>query len=458
MPIKKTAPKKENNKILPKKEITDKNSPLKKEKKFRQTFQSVKGVYEILPAEAPFWNKLEDVVKKTAQFYNFEKIETGIIEQADLFSKSSGEGSDLVNKEMFYLKSGNGKLVLRPEGTASVARAYLEYGFSSKPQPVRLFYFGPMFRHENPQAGRYRQFYQAGFEIIGGENDPVFDVEAIQAAFKILKDFGLKDASIKLNSIGCRVCRPSITKRLVNYFKNKNKEICGDCERRLRDNPLRILDCKKESCKKVAAEAPILLDGLCSFCKSHFKNVLEYLEELDISYEIDNSLVRGLDYYSRTVFEFFVPAEGETKGLAIGGGGRYDYLLEAIGGRATPGVGFSLGAERLIKALKEKKGELPEKSKPPIFFIHVGDVAKKKALSLIEELRSAGLKVVESLSKDSFGKQLKLADRAGAEVAIIFGQKEVFEESIIVKDLKTGVQETVLVRKMTEYLKKKMGK
>jgi len=424
-----------------------------KEKKKRETFQSVKGIREILPEEEFWWDKFEKAVKKTAQFYNFRRIETGIVEQAGLFEKSLGD--EVVNKEMFFLKSGGGKWVLRPEGTAPTARAYLQYGFSKLTQPVKLYYFGPMFRYENPQAGRYRQFYQAGFEIIGGENDAIFDAQTILGAWRFFEYVGLKDVEMKLNSIGCRSCRINITKRLVNYFKSKKKKLCKDCDRRLVENPLRILDCKKEECKEVAEGAPIFLDGLCSQCRIHFKNVLEYLEELKISYEIDNTLVRGLDYYNRTVFDFFYKG-GEGKKLAIGGGGRYDYLMEMIGGRPTPACGFSLGVERVIEALKDKKGDMGEKKRSSVFFIHVGEVAKKRGLCLIEELRSAGIQVVESLSKSSLSKQLKLADKAKVELALIFGQKEVYEESVIIKNLKNGIQEVVPISKMVNQVKKKI--
>jgi len=348
--------------------------------------------------------------------------------------------------------------VLRPEVTASAVRAYLQYGMSKLPQPVRLFYYGPVFRHERAQAGRYRQFRQAGFEILGGENDPVFDAQLILTAFRVLRDIGLKDAFIEINSIGCRVCQPNIKKKLINYYKSRGQRICDDCKNRLDKNPLSILDCKNSKCQEVKEGAPVLLDSVCNNCRSHFKNLLEYLDELKVPYELNNSLVRGLDYYSRTVFELYVPPteENEVK-LAIGGGGRYDYLTETLGGRPTAGLGFALGLERLVAIMKKRKGDLvPRYKRNSVYFIHVGEVAKKKSLVIIEKLREEGVPVIESLSKDSLSRQLGLADKQGVNLVLIFGQKEVYEDSVIIKNLKMGIQETVLLKNMVEEVKKRL--
>ncbi len=436
----------------------------KEQKKNKKpAFVAVKGIYEIMPAEFPWWDRFLEVAEGVSKFYNFERIETGIVENADLFLRSAGgEGTD-VHKEMFFIKSNKDKWVLRPEATASVARAYIEYGFSRLQQPVKLFYFGPMFRHENPQAGRYREFRQFGVEIIGGENDPVFDAQAISLASRILKEIGFKDVVVEVNSIGCRVCQPAIKKKIQKYYRTNIKKVCRDCQTRIDVNPFRVFDCKREECQEVKKAAPVFLDLVCSNCQKHLKDVLEYLEELSISYELNNNLVRGLDYYDRTVFEIFVEAgsKGEKKEenaskLAVGGGGRYDYLIEMIGGRPTAGVGFSFGVERIIEIMKKKEIKIPaQKNKyKSVFFVHVGEVAKKRSLKLVEELRKNGVGVIEGLSKDSFAKQLKMADKGGAEVAVILGQREVFEESVIIKNLKTGIQETVPVEKMAEEVKR----
>ncbi|PIR05231.1 MAG: histidine--tRNA ligase [Candidatus Liptonbacteria bacterium CG11_big_fil_rev_8_21_14_0_20_35_14] len=427
-----------------------------KTRKKRPTFQSVKGMYEILPEEALWWDKVYLVVKEVAKFYTFKHIETGIIENGELFERAVGEENEVVQKEMFYIKSRTHNWVLRPENTASIVRAYLEYGFSSLPQPVKLFYFGPMFRHENPQAGRYRQFWQSGFEILGGENDPIFDAQIMLVAFRILKDLGLKDSIIKLNSVGCRVCQPNIKKKLSNFYRNNLKKIPKEYEDYINSNPLKILDSKKEEMCDLNEQAPVILDSLCMACRGHLKNLLEYLDETSLPYELDNTLVRGLDYYDKTVFEIFVPQSNNEK-LAVCGGGRYDYLTEMLGGRPTPALGFAFGLERLISILKERKGNNPinREKKSKVFFIHVGEIAKKKSLSLVEMLRENNISVMESLSKDSMAKQLALADNEGIELVLIFGQKEVYEDSVIVKNLKSGIQETVLIKNMVDDLRKR---
>ena len=428
----------------------------KETRKKRETFQSVKGIYEILPEESLWWDKIYSVVKDVAKFYTFKRIETGIVENGALFQRAVGEDNEVVQKEMFYLKSKGHNWVLRPENTASIVRAYLQYGFSSLPQPVKLFYFGPMFRHENPQAGRYRQFWQTGFEILGGENDPIFDAQIMLAAFRVLKDLGLKDSVVKLNSVGCRVCQVNIKKKLANFYKNNIKRLPKDYEDYITTNPLKILDSKKEEVKDLNEQAPVILDSLCSNCRNHLKHLLEYLDETELPYELDNTLVRGLDYYNRTVFEIYVPQSDNEK-LAVCGGGRYDYLTETLGGRPTPALGFAFGLERLVAILKERKGDNPvsREKKSKVFFIHVGEIAKKKSLPLVEMLRENNISVMESLSKDSMAKQLALADKEGIELVLIFGQKEVYEDSVIVKNLKTGIQETVLIKDMVEDLKKK---
>lgn len=445
-----------------KKNIAKKNlsviTPPTPKSKRPPTIHSVKGVYEILPSEAPFWERTETVIKNTARFYNFKRLETGLIESADLFIRTAGADSDIVNKELFTVRSGRtDKWVLRPEGTAPMARAYLEYGLSSLPQPVKLFSIGPMFRYENPQAGRYRQFHQSGFEIIGGDSDPVFDAECIQIAARILRDVGLGNFVIHINSIGTPAERVKIKKVLLNHFRSHLKNLPPELEAKIKLNPLRVLDSKDARLAELKKDAPLVLDSLNSSSRQFFKHVLEYLDELNLPYELNNSLVRGLDYYNHTVFEFILPDIEGKPGLALGAGGRYDGLVEFIGGRKTSAVGFALGLERIIAALKDKKGELPNRFRNRVFFIHVGEVAKKKSLLMIESLRDGGVAVLESIAKDSLGKQLKLAEKEGVEYVLILGQREVYEESIIIKNLKTGIQEVVPVTKMVEQVKKRLS-
>jgi histidyl-tRNA synthetase len=410
-------------------------------------------MHDSLP-EDRFWrDRVRQVGKELAEFYGFSRIETPVLEQASLFVRGLGEETDLVIKEMYTLKTRSGGLLaLRPEGTAPTLRAYLEHGLGSHGQPQKLFYEGPIFRHENPQAGRYRQHTQTGFEIIGGLSDPLYDGESIAIASHFITDLKIKDWGLKINSIGCRTCRPAYRAQLQAYYKRYEKEICKDCVRRLVTNPLRLLDCKNEKCQLLKAQAPNILDKLCVPCSRHLRGVFEYLDELAIPYLLDHTLVRGMDYYNRTVFEFFV--EGSDIGAVLSGG-RYDYLAEMIGGRSTPAVGFATGWERLILAMKTQGVKLTERASRKVFVVHVGELAKKKAFKLIDSLRHTNLQIVESLGKESLKAQLKVADREEAIFALILGQKEIYEESVIIRDLRSGSQETVRLDKIEEEIKRR---
>jgi len=297
--------------------------------------QEPKGMHDVLPAEQPVWEMIRENANGLAAFYRFNRIQTPVLEHLSVFEKSEGEGTDLMEKEMYVLKTkGGDTLALRPEGTPPVMRAYLQHSLSRLGQPQKLFYIEPMFRHDNPQLGRYRQFTQIGFEIIGGVNDPAYDAQVIMIADHLLKESKVKNVGLRINSVGCRICRPNYKKALATYYKNHEKELCVDCQRRLKDNPLRLLDCKKEQCQPFKEKAPNLLDKLCASCTGHLKEVLEYLDEMQLPYRLDNTLVRGLDYYSRTVFEFIAEGKGDKVG-SLAGGGRFDYLAEIMGGKAT---------------------------------------------------------------------------------------------------------------------------
>lgn len=412
-----------------------------------------KGMHDILPADQPIWRKIRKVAEGLADFYNFLRIDTPILEKAELFERSLGATTDVIEKQMFTLKSkGGDDLALRPEGTAAIARAYLEHGLSHLGQPLKLYYEGPMFRYEQPQAGRLRQFHQIGFEIISNENEPVYDVQIMLACYRFLEDLKLKNLVLQINSIGCAKCRPNYRKKLTEYYKNKEKSLCVDCKRRLKLNPLRLLDCKNESCQPFKQDVPNILDSLCSDCKKHLKKVLEFLDEVGVPYALNSLLVRGLDYYSKTVFEIF--AEGFN--FAVGGGGRYDYLMNLLGGRQANGVGGAIGLERLVEVIKAKEINLLGKTKPKITLVYVGEMAKGKALALVELLREASIDVAESLGKDSLRAQLKLADKLGSQYSLILGQQEVFEQSVIIRDMQSGAQETVPVKKVADVIKRKL--
>jgi len=422
----------------------------KARKKF--LFQHPRGMHDILPKEQIWWEKIAKATKDVADSYNFLKIDTPTLEKADIFERTVGVETDIVSKEMYFIKSSSDRLVMRPENTAGIVRAYLEYGLSHMGQPLKLYYFGSFFRREQPQAGRLREFHQAGFEILGGNSDPIYDAQTILALYRLIEAAKIKTPSIQVNSVGCRVCRPHFRKKLVDYYRKYEKDLCSDCKRRLKTNPLRLLDCKNQSCVALKAGAPSLMDNLCVTCNNHFKSVLEYLDELSLVYVLNNYLVRGFDYYNRTVFEIF--ADGYEH--AIASGGRYDYLAEMLGGRTTPGVGGAVGVERVLEVMRMRNIELALPLKSKVFFVYIGDLSKKKTLSVMEEFRRAGMHVQESFGKDSLKKQMQLADKGNARFALIMGQKEVYEESIIIRDLKSGVQESVPIKNAVEEVKKRM--
>ncbi len=425
----------------------------KLKKETPRLFQAPKGMHDVLPAEQPWWERIESVVKELARFYNFKKIDPPVLESADLFKKTTGEDTDVVAKEMYTLKTKGGDiLALRPEFTPSVSRAYLEHSLSRLGQPQKLLQWGPVFRHDRPQLGRLRQFTQAGFEILGGPNDSIYDAQVILIATNLLEELKIKNTILKINSIGCKICRPVYKKQLQDYYKNHEKELCDDCLMRLKTNPLRLLDCKNESCQKPKEKVPNFLDKLCVNCSSHLRGVLEYLDELKISYTLDNNLVRGLDYYSRTVFEILVEGPGSEVGT-LPGGGRYDYLMEFLGGHLTPAVGWACGVERLIAVMKAQEVKLPARTLKRVFLVHAGESAKKKALKLMRDLRAQGIAVSEALARDSLKAQLKFADKEGVATALILGQKEIYENNVILRDMRKGLQESISLDKIVGEIK-----
>jgi len=442
-------PKKKKVATAPKKTST---KEAKKEDK-KKYLRAPRGMHDYLPYDQIWRERVRSVGRDLADAYNFGRIETPLVEDVELFERGVGEETDLVGKEMYTFKTKGGDfLALRPEGTAPVLRAYLEHGLGSQLQPQRLFYEASVYRHEKPQAGRFRQHTQTGFEIIGGISDAIYDAEIIILINRFLKDLKLKNIELRINSIGCRVCRPGYRQLLVAYYKKHEKELCADCVKRLSTNPMRLLDCKDAKCQPLKEEAPNVLDKICTICSRHFKAVFEYLDEVGVSYQLDHRLVRGLDYYSRTVFEFFI---GETEIGAVASGGRYDYLAETLGARPTSGVGGALGWERVIEAMKAQSIKLSDKNPKKIFVLHVGALAKKKAFKLVNDLRGSSFQVGEALGKESLKAQLKASDKEKAVFALIIGQKEIFEDSVIVRDLRTGTQETIRIDRLEEELRRR---
>jgi len=418
--------------------------------------QAPKGVFDILPKEQKYWQRVKNVVNDLASAYGFSVIETPIFENAQLFMRGTGESTDIVRKEMYTFKTkGGDHLALRPEFTPSIVRAYIEHGMKTWLQPVKLYSIGPLFRHERPQAGRFRQFHQFNLEIIG-EQDPINDVLLIHLVCLIFKKLYIKDFSIEINSIGCSQCRSDYKKLLVNYYKKQTRKLCRNCRERLKINPLRLLDCKEEKCKQLINNAPQIIDYLCEECHNHFKEVLEILDELEIPYILNPHLVRGLDYYTKTVFEFIL--KEESKSVELAGGGRYDDLVKLLGGKSTPAAGVAGGIERIVSILKEQDIKVPQPSLPQVFLAQLGELGKRKSLKLFEDLRSKGLKIAEALSKGSIKSQLKIADKLGVKIALIFGQKEALENSIIIRDMESGTQETVSLNRVVKEVKKRLKK
>lgn len=415
-------------------------------------------MHDILADDQKYFQKIYDVVRRVIEFYQFQKIDTPVLEDAELFSRGIGLSTDIVSKEMFLLRTRGGDLLaLRPEGTAGVVRAYMEHGMHNFPQPVKLWYFGPFFRHEHPQAGRFRQFWQFGFEIFG-EPSSVIDAQTIQIFYNILKELKLKNLTIEINSIGDSACRPYYKKLLISYFKSRINSLCADCRRRLKENPLRILDCKDEKCRRIITGSPQIIDHLCETCHRHFKETLEYLDETGLPYHLNPYLVRGLDYYTKTVFEIFVEGD-DGRQNALVGGGRYDALVKMLGGRETPAVGGASGIERLVETMKKSETvKFPKESSAQIFIAQLGNLAKRKSLKLIEDFRDKNILVAESLGRDSLKAQLRMADNLGVRYSLILGQKEVLEGTIIVRDMASGRQETLKLDKAAEEMTKKLKK
>jgi len=422
-------------------------------------FQRPTGMPDILPADQIYFEKVLRLAENIGDFYGFRKIDTPLLEETALYEKGTGLTTDIVQKQMFSLRTrGGDNLTLRPEFTPGIIRAYLEHGLNAWPQPVKLYAWGPVFRYEHPQAGRYRQFHQFNAEVIGTSNS-VTDVQIIQLFFNILNDLKLKKLVIEVNSIGDSACRPYYKKLLISYLKSRALGLCVDCRRRLRENPLRVLDCKEAKCQEIVSGAPQIIDHLCDGCRRHFKEVLEILDELELPYRLSPYLVRGLDYYTKTVFEIKSEEEAENKRTdALAAGGRYDGLVKLLGGPDTGAVGGALGVERVIALLKAKKRKEFQPTYPPIFLVQLGFLARKRALKLLEEFRKNKIPVSECLEKDSLKAQLKLADKQGVRYTLILGQKEVLDKTIIIRDMKAGSQETVKLDKIIKEMQKRLKK
>lgn len=432
---------------------------VKVEKRTRKKeMATVTGMRDLLPQDQKYWKAVRSVAEKIALDYGYDQIDTPILENTDLFVRGVGKTTDIVEKEMFsFVDQGGDSLSLRPEGTAPVVRAYIQHGMINQTQPARLFYMGPMFRHEKPQSGRYRQLYQFGFEAIG-EMNPALDSQLILMGWNSLNDLGIESV-IQVNSIGCPDCREKYKQELTKYYKSKSKSLCENCKKRLLKNPLRLLDCKEEGCRKLRDEAPQILDYLDEECKDHFMKVVEYLDELNLPYVLNPHIVRGLDYYTKTIFEYWAIDDIEGKS-ALGGGGRYDGLVEILGGREkTPACGLAMGMDRIVSKMREKEIAVPKVYKPDIFIAQLGEAAKKKTMGLYEKLRRVdGLKMAQAFYKDNLKSQLEMANKLEVKFTLILGQKEIGDGTILFRDMEGGVQETINFNQVEEELKVRLEK
>lgn len=428
-------------------------------KKIKAAPELLRGFRDILPEDQPRWDLVRDTVRELANAYSFGRIELPILERTDLFIRTVGKQTDIVEKEMYAFEDASGdKVALRPEATASIARAYINHGMLNLPQPVKMWYWGPMFRHDRPQAGRYRQFNQFGFEVIGVE-DPIVDAQLIIIATQIFRDLGI-DITVQINSIGTPEMRQAYLAELVSYFRPFRSQLSDDDKRRLQKNPLRILDSKDPAVQELLAGAPQIIDWLSEPAKQHFMKVLEFLDEMEVPYVLNPHLVRGLDYYTHTVFEIWEAGdEGERAQNALGGGGRYDQLIEILGGRPeTPACGFAVGVERVVKTLAKKGIANESKNQPKVFFAQLGDAARRQGLKIFEDFRKAGIPVAEAFGKSALKAQLEVANKHNVAITLILGQKEVLDGTIIIRDMELGAQEIVDVGKIVDLVKKRLEK
>jgi histidyl-tRNA synthetase len=413
-----------------------------------------RGIHDILPDDTPKWQALEALMREFAARYGYREIRTPLLEHTEVFQRTAGETSDIVEHEMYTFEDRGGRsLTLRPEGTAGVVRAYLEHGMASWPQPVRLYYIAPMFRYDRPQKGRYRMHHQFGGEVLGSAS-PAADVEVLSLPIRLIQTLGLTEVQVRVNSVGDQVCRPRYVEALREYFRPYRDQLCEDCRRRLDVNPLRILECKEPACHQIAQGAPRITEYLCADCRAHFDEVKRLFGLLEIPYTEDPFIVRGLDYYTRTAAEIHSGRLGGAQHQVLGGG-RYDGLAEQLGGPHTPGVGFGLGMERLLLVLEAEGLVVPAATHPAeldIFIAAVGEPAQREAFRVLDRLRTAGLRAVGEMIDRGLRAQMKQADRLGVRFAVIIGDQELAAHRAGVRDMRTGTQQDVPFEQLAAHL------
>ena len=412
-----------------------------------------RGTNDILPGEVEKWQFIENEARKVSRDFGYQEIRTPIFEHTELFLRGVGETTDIVEKEMYsFFDRGKRNITLRPEGTASTVRAFLENKLFAEPQPTKMYYIGPMFRYDRPQAGRYRQFHQYGVEVFGSHH-PSVDAEVIGLACTYLEKLGLSGIKVHINTVGCPECRPQHHVNLLKYFEDKKDKLCNTCQDRMAKNPLRILDCKNPTCQEISISAPTTESSACSECKGHFQQVLNYLEILEVNYLVDPKLVRGLDYYTHTAFEILVQGIGAQS--AICGGGRYNGLIEQCGGKPMPGIGFAMGLERLLLTLNNEKVNLTGLlSNPEIYIAVTSPKAQELSFRLAMELRKKGISTEKDYFEKSLKAQMKAADRFDVKFTLILGEEELANNKIIVKEMATSEQKEIPIDDILSYLER----
>ena len=403
--------------------------------------KAIKGTKDVLPSEVYKNQYIEATCLTVAENFGYKEMRTPVFEHTELFQRGVGDTTDVVQKEMYTFDDKGGRsITLRPEGTAGAARSFLENGLSNEALPQKICYLTSCYRYEKPQAGRLREFHQFGIECFGATS-PLADAEMIALAKQIFDELGVKDLHLELNSIGCPTCRAEYHKALKEYFASRVDELCDTCRDRLDRNPMRILDCKSPACSEIAKDAPVVLDYLCDECKEHFEKTKSYLDAMNIEYIVNPQIVRGLDYYTKTVFEFVADSIGAQG--TVCGGGRYDGLIEELGGQHTPSLGFAMGLERLQLVMEAQGCEFPEPSRPDLFIVAMGDKATLKAVEIAKDMRDEGYSVVYDLNGRSLRAQMKYADKINAKYNVVIGDNEVDTKSAVLKDMATGEQSDI---------------
>jgi histidyl-tRNA synthetase len=414
-----------------------------------------RGTHDILPNESYYWHIIESNLRQIAELYGYSEVRLPIFEHTELFERGVGDSTDIVQKEMYTFEDrGNRSLTLRPEGTAPCARAFIEHKIYNQAQPTKWYYMGPMFRYDRPQAGRYRQFHQFGLEVFGSQ-DPDVDAEVIAILVRIVEKMGIKNGELHLNTVGCPDCRPLYRERLLQYMTPFAGELCEDCQQRLNKNPLRVLDCKVPRCRELVKEHPKLHSYLCERCGTHFEQVMKTLSAYKVDYVLDSQLVRGLDYYTKTAFELLIPDLGAQ--AAVGGGGRYDGLIEECGGPPTPGIGFAMGLERLLMVAQKQNSEIWHIPPAMEVFVAVADKEyDRNACLLLDRLRQSGIKADKDYMDRSLKAQMKYAGKNGARFVAVIGEEEIRKDSFVLRDMLNKEQKEVPSSQIIDLIKSEL--